>query len=338
MAQFVAADGNLTSVVDTTTTPPWCMVPANGAKTVRLTSDNGLTLKVAPGATANLQLTEKPGPTGRDIQIKAAQPGEARLEAVRGGTVSAALDVTVLPHKEFKISFRFIYDKSGEATGRPLSRLSYQEMSDRLAAMNRIFRPQVNLSVTQLSAGPAKVPDDLSGGFLFRQGGFTPDEIRSLPALLQKTPSKMNPEIVCVSGRIPGPLGCDPADLKAVQNEDLRGRLRGVDLEYNVFSRADENADFTFLLINKLLNAPDVGAFTRGNGCVLPDTVLASARSVVMTHEFGHFLLGRRSDGKAWHTADPQDLMAERLANRPSEMGLLIRKTEALQMARKTPK
>ncbi len=338
MAEFIAVDRNLASLIDTTAAPPWCMVPAGGTKGVRLTLDAGLTLRVAPGATTTLQWTEKPGPNSRDIQIKAQQPGEARLQAVRDQTVVASLDVSVLPPREFKISFRFVYDKGGETTGRPLSRLSYQELADRLAIMNRIFRPQANLSVRELSAGPTHVSDDLARGFLFRAGGISKAELESLPAPLTVFRLKKNPEVGCVSGHAPGPLGCDPAGLDAVGDGDLRRRLQGLDLEYNVFNRADENADFTFLLINRLLNAPDVGAFTKGDGCILPDTLPSFAPAVVMAHEFGHFLLGRRPDGRAWHTADPHDLMSKYLASQASEVGLFIRKTEALQMAQKIPK
>ena len=57
-----------------------------------------------------------------------------------------------------------------------------------------------------------------------------------------------------------------------------------------------------------------------------------------MAHEFGHFLLGRRPDGHAWHTTDKRDLMYPTLSWKASEFGFLIRKTEAIQMSKKVPK
>lgn len=338
MAQFTAVDEKAVSMIDTTATPPWCMIPEQGVKIVRLTQDDGVTLRVAPGATTTLQLRETKSLGDRAIEIRAQNPGEATLQAVRDKAVVAMLDIAVFPHKQFTISFRFVYDKSGEVTGQPLSKLSYKELSDALSVVNNIYRPQVNLSVTELSAGPTHVSDDLSRGLVFRAGGISLPELKNLPAPLQVFRLKTNLEIGCVSGSIPGPLGCDPSGLGVVNDTNLRGRLQALDLEFNLFRRVDQNADFTFLLINKLVNAPDVGAFTIGDGCILPDTVPTTQRGFVMAHEFGHFLLGKRSDGKAWHTVDKRDLMSEVLASRPSEQGFFIRKTEALQMARKIPK
>jgi hypothetical protein len=204
--------------------------------------------------------------------------------------------------------------------------------------LNNIFLPQINSGVKLLSIGPTHVSDDLSRGFLFRANAITPAEIATLGPGFHVYRRTQFPELGCVSGQAPGPQGCDPSDLQKVSDTKLREKLRGLDQEFNLFQRTDGNADFTFLLVNNLLSAPDVGAFTKADGCILPDTVPASGRSFVMGHEFGHYLLGRRPDGKAWHTTDAHDLMFTNLALLTSNLGFLIRKTEALQMAKRVPK
>jgi len=338
MAQFAMLNQSLGSAVDQTANPPWCMIPAQGSKVVRLVQGDGLALRFLPGASGGIQFTERTATDGRRIELKALGAGEATLQAMSGQTVAASLDLSVFPHKEFKISIRFVYDKSGEVSGRGLSRLSYSEMQAKISAMNNIFLPQLNLGVRILSMGPTHVPDDLSQGFLFRAGGIAKAELETLPAALHVFRSETFAEIGCVSGRRPGPDGCDPAGLETLSDPNLRNRLRALDQEFDLFGRTDHNADFTFLLINRMAQAPDVGAYSKADGCILPDTIPPFARAFVMAHEFGHFLLVRRLDGRAWHTSDPQDLMSPTLATLPSNVGFRIRKAEALQMAKKNPK
>jgi hypothetical protein len=314
------------------------MVPEQGTKTVQLTEDTGLTVRIASEATANVQLTEQRTSSGRRIEIKPQSAGEARLAALNGQTVVASLDVSVLPFRQFKISVRFVYDKGGEITGRPLSNLGYRELEEKVKAMNRIFFSQINLGVRLLSSGPTHVSDDLSRGLLFRADGIAKAELSTLGPALHVYRSSQFPRLGCVSGRMPGPEGCDPSGVEAVPSPILRGKLRALDQEFNVFRRTDPNADFTFLLINKLIDAPDVGAYTEADGCILPDTVPSSGRAFVMAHEFGHFLLGRRPDGTAWHTKDARDLMFTQLATLASNLGFRIRKAEAIQMAKRVPK
>lgn len=344
MAQFREINDALASLIDQTTNPPWCMVPAFGAKVVRLEQGDGLSLRIAPGATTSIQFTESKGVDGQRIKIEVQGPGEATLQAVKDQMVMASLDISVFPRKDFKIAIRFVYDKGGEITGRSLSKWSFDQerVKQQVDAMNRVYLPQVNLGVTLMGMGPTHVSDDLSQGFIFRAGGISPDELKSLPENLQLKRSDRFPAVLgCVSGKPPGPLGCDPAELQTVSNPDLRRRLQGLDEEYNLFGRTDPGADFTFLLINKLQNAPDVGAFTKADGCILPDAVPEFARVFIMAHEFGHFLLGRRRDDKgkvvAWHTGLKDELMYPVLASLPTNLGFRIRKTEALQMAKKNP-
>ena len=145
MAQFAALDQHIRPAIDDTANPPWCMIPAQGAKTVRLVQGDGLTLKVSGAASAGIQFRETGGVDGRRIEIKAQSPGEASLQAMNGQTVAATLDISVLPRKEFKIAILFVYDRGGERTGRPLSRLGYDELQNAAGVVNNIYLPRPTL-------------------------------------------------------------------------------------------------------------------------------------------------------------------------------------------------
>lgn len=258
MAQFLPIDDHIASGIDQTASPPWCMVPSQGTRTVRLVQGNGLTVKILGGPSGNVQITETAavaGTDGRRFQISGDKPGEATLQALSGQSVAASLDISVFPRKEFKIGILFVYDRGGEKTGRPLSRLGYSEFQTAIDVVNNIYLPQVNISARIAGMGPAHVHDDLSQGLVYLATGVSKAELQTLPPTLSVFRLKTFPQVGCVSGTAPGLGTCDSAGLAAVSNLDLRGRLHAVNEDFNLFTRTLPGADFTYLVINKLSQA-----------------------------------------------------------------------------------
>jgi hypothetical protein len=147
--QFTPKEANLGFEAGTAGSMPWQMVPAGGARGLKLSQAQNLEIKIDPapgsGAPGGLGSSETKlnSTTQREVWIQGRVPGRYLVSAAKAGVPVVPLEAEVFAERVVKIAFYIMSDAIGNWDVKKLSEMA-----------NAIWFPQANVRIEFHSVWP----------------------------------------------------------------------------------------------------------------------------------------------------------------------------------------